>query len=125
MEEIEIGPQDQRDPVGEKSYDCLDGRGRPSLHWVAVLVADEAQIEVAVVAARFSHVLHLLPGLQLGVIVRAVFGAIPFPEEQFHLQMIEHGFAERINASLRSPRSSSSFTTRDIASLDAMVLAAM
>ncbi len=73
---------------------------RPSLHWywVAVLVADEAQIQVAVVAAGFSHVLHLLPGLQLGVVVRAIFGAIPFLEECLHLQMIEHGFAERINA---------------------------
>src|ERR1700732_1815167 len=62
------------------------------------LVADEAQIQVPVVAAGFSHFLHLLSGLQLLIIAHAIFRTSPFLEEGFHLQVIENRFTEWINA---------------------------
>jgi len=71
---------------------------RPDSHWQTNLVADEAQIQVPVVAAGFSHLLHLLPGLQLRIVAHAIFRTIPFLEEGFHLQVIENRFTEWINA---------------------------
>ena len=61
-------------------------------------MADEAEIEVAVLTAGFSHGLDALPGFDLGIVAGAVASAIPFLEEGFHLEVIEDGFAEGINA---------------------------
>ena len=61
-------------------------------------VADEAQVEIAIFAAGFSHLPDFMPGFRLGFVAGAIFDAIPFGEEGGHLQVIEDGLAEGVDA---------------------------
>jgi hypothetical protein len=88
MEEIEIGHQDPCDPVSEF----------PTSLNLNELVADKAKVEIAIGAAGFRHLFYFLPCVLLAVIANAIFRPIPFLEKRPHLQVIEHGFAEGINA---------------------------
>lgn len=74
------------------------GRCRSEAAIRAGSIADEAEIEVAVVAAGFGHFFYFLPRFFLGVVVHAIFRAIPFFQEGFHLQVIEYGLAEGVDA---------------------------
>jgi hypothetical protein len=70
-----------------------------------LLVSYEAQIQVAVIAASFSHLLDSLPSLHLGLVANTVFHVFPFPQKFMHLQVIENGLSERVDPAEQRERS--------------------
>lgn len=56
-------------------------------------------------AAGFGHMFDALPGFPLGFVADAVFDLFPFAKKFAHLQVVEDGFAERVDAAEQRERS--------------------
>ena len=56
-------------------------------------------------AAGFGHLFDSFPGLPLGFVADAVFDQFPFAEKFAHLEVVENGLAEGIDAAEQGERS--------------------